>query len=126
MIETIDKRFENRDIQGQEILDKLTQRNLTHISTSVDTENFTKSFTFKYKEVLIEVSVRVTSNRFPVLIVGKASEMLFKQVPPNMTRTADGIRIGTKGKSYPKTIDHVLDQITIIKNEIDKKVETLQ
>lgn len=122
MIEKNNKNFQRRDKEVQELLELVTQEGLHYVSVFEDTENFTKTMTFLYKQVLIEVSVRFSSMRYPVIVTGQKGDLLFESLPNGMSRTTEGIRVGLKGKGYPRTKEHVLDQIRIFKLEIDKRV----
>lgn len=122
MIEKNNKNFQRRDREVQELVELVTQEGLHYISTFEDTENFTKTTAFLYKGVFLEVSVRFSSMRYPVMVTGQKGDLLFESLPDEMSRTTEGIRIGLKGKGYPRTKEHVLDQIRIFKLEIDKRV----
>ena len=122
MIEKNNKAFHRRDREVDELLTLVENEGLHYVSVFEDTENFTKTVAFKYKGVFVEVSVRFSSTRYPVMVTGKKGELLFESLPDGMSRTTEGIRIGLKGKGYPKTKEHVLDQIKIFKLEIDKRV----
>ena len=123
MKESIAKRFSKRDKEASGIRNLAEQEGLEYLSTSEDTENFTKSLLFSYRGIMVEISVRFSSMRYPVLVVGKPGELLFENIPHNLSKTSEGIRIGVKGKSYPKTQEHVIDQVRLFKLEIDKRVE---
>ena len=122
MIEKNNKAFQRRDREVEELITLVENEGLRYVSVFEDTENFTKTIAFFYKKILIQVSVRFSSMRYPVMVAGKTSEVLFESLPDGMSRTTEGVRVGLKGKGYPKTKEHALDQIRIFKLEIDKRL----
>ena len=122
MIEKNNKAFQRRDREVEELITLVENEGLRYVSVFEDSENFTKTIAFFYKKILVQVSVRFSSMRYPVMVAGKTGELLFESLPDGMSRTTEGVRVGLKGKGYPKTNEHALDQIRIFKLEIDKRV----
>jgi len=122
MIEKNNKAFQRRDREVEELITLVENEGLRYVSVFEDSENFTKTIAFFYKKILVQVSVRFSSMRYPVMVAGKTGELLFESLPDGMSRTTEGVRVGLKGKGYPKTKEHALDQIRIFKLEIDKRV----
>lgn len=113
------KKYNQRDSRAEELKQLLSTLGLRFLNEVIDTENNDKRLTFQYGPSNILVGVRATCQRYVVLATGPFTELLLRPLPQGFTKVADGIRIGGKGKSYPKTIEHALDQVRLFKNEID-------
>lgn len=114
-------KFHNRDSESSSIKTELIAEGLEYINESIDYENFDKKLNFQYMGVNIRVGVRVSSKSFYVQVYGDNANVLFTPLPFSMSKTKEGIRIGTKGSSYPKTRAHAIDQIRYIKKEIKER-----
>lgn len=115
------KKFSQRDNKAEEVKTSLTSLGLRFLSEVVDVENNDKKLTFQYGPVSILVGVRSTCQRYVVLATGAVVDSYFMPMPEGFTKVADGVRIGKKGKSYPKTLEHAVDQVKLFINKIDQK-----
>lgn len=120
--QTDSKKFRNRDDQSSLLKMELFREGLDIISETIDIENYDKKITFQYKGINIRVGVRVSSSSFYVQVFGDSAEVLFTPLPKVMSKTKEGIRMGIKGSSYPKTRAHALDQVRYIKKEIIERL----
>lgn len=116
------KKFLNRDSESSIIKTTLIREGLEYINEVIDIENFDKKLHFQYKGINIRIGVRVSSRSFYVQVYGDVAEVLFTPLPRTMSKTKEGIRIGTKGSSYPKSRAHAIDQIRYIKKEIKERL----
>jgi len=116
------KKFRIRDTESSIIKTTLLREGLEYINEVVDIENFDKKLHFQYMGINIRVGVRVSSKSFYVQIFGDTADIIFTPLPGSMTKTKEGIRIGSKGSSYPKTRAHAIDQIRYIKKEIKERL----
>ena len=114
-------KLHNRDIESSIIKSELIAEGLEYITEVVDYENFDKKLTFQYMGVNIRVGIRVSSKSFYVQVYGDTADILFTPLPYSMSKTKEGIRIGTKGSSYAKTRAHAIDQVRYIKKEIKER-----
>lgn len=114
-------KFRNRDTESSILKSELISEGLTYINETIDYENFDKKLSFQYMGVNIRVGVRVSSKSFYVQVYGDSADILFTPLPYTMSKTKEGIRIGKKGTSYPKTRAHAIDQIRYIKKEIKER-----
>ena len=114
-------KFRNRDTESSIIKSELINEGLTYVNETIDYENFDKKLSFQYMGVNIRVGVRVSSRSFYVQVYGDSADILFTPLPYTMSKTKEGIRIGKKGTSYPKTRAHAIDQIRYIKKEIKER-----
>lgn len=114
-------KFNNRDTESSILKTELVLEGLEYINESIDFENFDKRLNFQYMGVNIRVGVRVSSKSFYVQVYGDYANILFTPLPFTMTKTKEGIRIGSKGSRYPQTRAHAIDQIRYIKKEIKER-----
>jgi hypothetical protein len=114
-------KFRNRDTESSKLKSDLINEGLTYVNETIDYENFDKKLSFQYLGVNIRVGVRVSSTSFYVQVYGDSADILFTPLPYTMSKTKEGIRIGKKGTSYPKTRAHAIDQIRYIKKEIKER-----
>lgn len=108
-------------MESSNIKSELILEGLEYITEAIDYENFDKKLIFQYMGVNIRVGIRVSSKSFYVQVYGDSADILFTPLPYTMSKTKEGIRIGKKGSSYPKTRAHAIDQIRYIKKEIKER-----
>lgn len=123
MIEKVKNLFQKRDKDAEALIQLSSDLGLNYISETIDNENYTKTLHFEYRGVGMEISIRKTTSRYPVMVTGLLGESLLKDIPEGMSKTVDGIRIGAKGKGYPKTLEHAIDQVLFFKMELDRRLD---